>query len=91
MPRYLIERNIAKAGQLTDEQLQGIAQKSNGVIKEMAPRAQWVHSYITDDKLFCEYLADDPETLREHAQRGGFPITNIFRVHGFFDPVTAEV
>ena len=55
------------------------------------PRAQWVHSYITDDKLFCEYLADDPETLREHAQRSGFPITNIFRVHGFFDPVTAEV
>lgn len=90
MPRYLIERNLPNAGQLTPEQLKGISAKSNDVLKGMAPRAQWVRSFITDDKLFCEYIADGPESLREHAECGGFPLTNIFHVHGLMDPVTAE-
>ncbi len=89
MPRYVIERELAGAGKLTGAQLQGIAQKSVEVLREMAPRAQWVQSYVTDDHIFCVYLAENEAALREHAAKGGFPCTNVREVRAVFDPITA--
>lgn len=90
MPKYIIERDLPGAGALHADELQAIAQQSNDVLSSMAPRAQWLRSYVTDDKLFCEYIADDPETVREHATRGGFPVTAVRRVSAVIDPTTAE-
>ncbi len=90
MPKYVIERELAGAGQLTADELCAVSRKSNDVLAAMAPRAQWLQSYVTDDKLFCVYVADDPEAIREHATNGGFPVTAIHRVSAVIDPTTGE-
>lgn len=91
MPKYVIERELAGAGRLTSDELCAVSQKSNDVLATMAPRAQWLQSYVADDKLFCIYVADDPEAIREHATAGGFPVTAIHRVSAVIDPTTGEV
>ncbi|MGD2112685.1 MAG: DUF4242 domain-containing protein [Gammaproteobacteria bacterium] len=90
MPRFVIERRIPKAGALSSEQLQAISQTSCGVLREMGPAVQWVQSYVTDDAIFCTYIAPDAEMVREHARRGGFPADRVLRVHTIIDPTTAE-
>lgn len=90
MPKFLIEREIPGAGQLTAEQLRGISQTSCGVLDAMGPRIQWVHSYVTDDKVYCVYIAPDEATVREHARQGGFPANKITPIHSVIDPTTAE-
>ena len=90
MPRYIIERELPGAGRLGAEDLQQIAQKSNGVLAEMAPRAQWIQSYVTGDKIYCVYVADDEAAIREHARRGGFPADVVNRISATIDPTTAE-
>ena len=90
MNRYLIERNIPGAGRLSTDELQAISQKSVGVLEGMAPRAQWVQSYVTDDKIVCVYLAEDEAAVREHGACGGFPVDTVQRVHRVIDPMTAE-
>ena len=91
MEKYLVERTIPGAGQLTAAELAAIAHKSNGVIATMAPRLQWVHSYVTDDALVCVYLAEDEEAIREHGRRGGFPVDGVRSVRTTIDPTTAGV
>lgn len=90
MPRYLIERELPGASKLTDAELQGLAAESNRVLAGMAGRAQWVQSYVTDDAITCVYLADSPESVREHAAAGGFPVTNVRRISTVIDPQTAD-
>lgn len=90
MPKYLIEREIAGAGKLTPDQLQGISQKSCGVLKKLGPQIQWLESYVTDDKIYCVYIAPDEATVREHAKQGGFPANRVSEVKGIIDPTTAE-
>jgi hypothetical protein len=90
MPKYLIEREIPGAGKLTAEQLQAISQKSCGVLKSLGPQIQWVESYVTDDKIYCVYLAPDEATVREHAKQGGFPANRVSAVKRMIDPTTAE-
>jgi hypothetical protein len=90
MPKYVIEREIPKAGSFTPEQLQAIAQTSCGVVSKLGPQIQWVHSYVTDDKIYCIYNASNEEIIREHAKQGGFPANSIARVRAIFDPTTAE-
>jgi hypothetical protein len=90
MPKFVIERDIPGAGQLSPEQLQAISQKSCGVLREMGPRIQWVQSYVTDDKVYCVYIAPDEETVRQHAQQGGFPANRISQIRTMIDPTTAE-
>lgn len=90
MPKYIIEREIPGAGQLTGEQLKGISQTSCGVLNKMGPAIQWVNSYVTNDKIYCVYIAPDEAMIREHAGQGGFPANKISRVIETIDPVTAE-
>lgn len=90
MPKYVIEREIPGAGKLTGRELQAISQKSCGVLREMGPQIQWVQSYVTDDKVYCVYVAPDEEAVRRHAQLGGFPANRISRIRGVIDPTTAE-
>lgn len=90
MPKFVIERDIPQAGNLASEQLQAISQKSCAVLREMGPEIQWVHSYVTDDKVYCIYIAPDEQSIREHAQRGGFPANRISQIHSTIDPTTAE-
>src|SRR5262245_26138572 len=90
MPKYVIERELPGAGQLTPEQLTGISQKSCGVLSEMGPRIQWQESYVTDDRIYCVYIAPDAEAVREHARRGGFPANRVSEVKTVIDPTTAE-
>jgi hypothetical protein len=90
MPRYLIEREIPGAGKLTPEELRGIAAKSNEVLSKMEGRAHWVESYVTDNAITCVYLADNEDTIREHANVGGFPTTVIRQIGTVIDPQTAE-
>jgi hypothetical protein len=90
MPKYVIEREIPAAGKLTPKELQAISQKSCGVLREMGPQIQWVHSYVTDDKIYCVYVAPNEEAVRKHAQQGGFPANRISRVRSMIDPTTAE-
>ncbi|CAN5456938.1 hypothetical protein BH23ACT9_BH23ACT9_23550 [soil metagenome] len=89
MPRYLIERELPGAGQLSTEELEAIATKSNEVLAGMGGRAQWVQSFVTDNAITCHYIADSPEAIREHAASGGFPVTSIRRVEGVIDALTA--
>ncbi len=91
MPKFVIERNIPGAGQLTAEQLQGISATSCGVLRDLGPGIQWVHSYVTDDKVYCVYNAPDESKVREHARLGGFPADSVAQVRRIIDPVTAEV
>ena len=90
MPKYIIEREIPGAGSLSYRELQGISQKSCGILKEMGPEIQWVESYVTDDKVYCVYIAPDEETVRAHAEQGGFPANRISQIRTMIDPTTAE-
>jgi hypothetical protein len=90
MPKFVIERDIPEAGKLSVPQLQAVSQKSCGVLREMGPQIQWVHSYVTDDKIYCVYVAPDEETIRQHARQGGFPANRISQVRSVIDPTTAE-
>lgn len=90
MPKYVIERDLPGAGKLSSKELQGIAQKSCGVLREMGPQIQWLHSYVTDDKIYCVYVAPNEEAVRKHAQQGGFPANRVSRVRSTIDPTTAE-
>ena len=90
MPKFLIEREIPGAGDLTPEELQGISQKSCGVLREMGPQIQWVESYVTGDKVYCVYVAPNEEMVRKHAAEGGFPANRISEIVGTIDPTTAE-
>jgi hypothetical protein len=90
MPKYVIEREIPNAGKLSAAELQGVAQKSCDVLKEMGPQIQWLHSYLSDDKIYCVYIAPNEEAIREHARKGGFPANRISQVRSVIDPTTAE-
>jgi len=90
MPKYVIEREIAGAGKLSAAELQAISQQSCGVLNQLGPSIQWVHSYVTDDKIYCVYVAPNEELIREHATRGGFPANRISEVKQVIDPTTAE-
>ena len=90
MPKYLIERDIPGAGKLTADQLQGISQKSCGVLKALGPQIQWVESYVTDDKVYCVYISPNEALVREHAIQGGFPANRVSVVREIIDPTTAE-
>lgn len=90
MPKFVIERPLPGAGQLSLEELQKIARKSNEVLDSMAGRAQWLQTYVTGDKLFCVYIADDAATVAEHAKAGGFPCESAREVHTIIDPTTGE-
>ena len=90
MPQYLIERNIPGAGKLTASELKGISQKSCGVLNEMGPQIQWVHSYVMADQIYCVYRAPNEEMVREHARRGGFPADRVSEIKTTIDPTTAE-
>lgn len=90
MPKYIIERDIPNAGALTAQDLQGISQKSCGVLSGMGTKIQWVESYVTDDKVYCVYIAPDEATIREHAEQGGFPANRISQIRTMIDPTSAE-
>ena len=90
MPKYVIEREIPGAGKLSPAELQAVAQKSCGVLRQMGPQIQWVESFVTDDKIYCVYLAPNPEAIQEHAREGGFPANRISEVKRMIDPTTAE-
>ena len=89
MNTYLIEREIPDAGKLSPEQLKIISQKSCSVLEEMGPAIQWIHSYVTGDKIYCIYKAENEELIREHAKKGGFPANSIFEVPSIISPATA--
>ena len=91
MPKYIIEREIPDAGKLGQKELQAISQKSCGVLKQLGPQIQWVESYVTNDKIYCVYIAPNEELVREHARQGGFPANCISAVNKIIDPTTAEV
>jgi hypothetical protein len=90
MPKFVIEREIPGAGKLSPEQLHAISQKSCGVVKSIGPRIQWLESFVTDDKIYCIYIAADEAAVREHAQQGGFPANSIAQVRSMIDPTTSE-
>jgi hypothetical protein len=90
MPKYVIEREIPGAGNLTSEELKGISQASCGVLEKLGPKIQWVHSYVADDKIYCIYNAPNEEMVREHAKQGGFPANLVSKVSMIIDPTTAE-
>jgi hypothetical protein len=90
MPQYLIERELPGAGKLSPAELKAISQKSCGVLKQMGPQIQWVHSYVTGDKIYCVYRAPNEEMVREHARQGGFPANRVSQVKSVIDPTTAE-
>ncbi|MDP3008857.1 MAG: DUF4242 domain-containing protein [Methylococcales bacterium] len=90
MPKYIIERDIPSAGALTAQDLQGISQKSCGVLSSMGTKIQWVESYVTDDKVYCVYIAPDEATVKAHAEQGGFPANRISQIRTMIDPTTAE-
>ncbi len=90
MPKFVIEREIPGAGKLSAQELQALSQKSCGVLNQMGPQIQWVHSYVTGDKLYCVYIAPNEEMVREHAKQGGFPANVVSEVKSVIDPTTAE-
>ncbi len=90
MPKYLIEREIPGASKLSPDELRGISQKSCGVLRDMGPQIQWVQSYVTDDKIYCVYIAPNEDAVREHAAQGGFPANRVSRISSVIDPTTAE-
>jgi cell division inhibitor SulA len=90
MPKYVIERELPGAGKLSAQELQAISQKSCGVLGQLGPQIQWLHSYVTGDKIYCVYIAPNETLVREHAQRGGFPANRISEVSSVIDPTTAE-
>ena len=90
MPKYLVEREIPGAGNLSQSDLQNISQTSCGVLEKMGPQIQWVQSYVTGDKVYCVYISPNEEMIREHAQQGGFPANRISEIKSVIDPTTAE-
>ena len=90
MPKFVIEREIPNAGKLSPQELQAISQKSCHVLQGMGPRIQWVQSFVTDDKIYCVYVAPDEDAVRRHAEQGGFPANRVSRVRSVIDPTTAE-
>jgi hypothetical protein len=90
MPKFVIEREIPGAGNLSPQELQAISQTSCGVLQQMGPAIQWLHSYVTADKIYCVYIAPNEEMIREHAQQGGFPANRISEIKSVIDPTTAE-
>jgi hypothetical protein len=90
MPKYVIERNVPNVGSLSAGELQAISQKSCGVLRNMGPQIQWIQSYVTANRIYCVYIAPDEKTIREHAERGGFPADRISEVTSIIDPTTAE-
>jgi hypothetical protein len=90
MPEYVIERNMPGVGKLGPGDLKGASQTSCNVLRELGPEIQWVHSYVTDDKIYCIYRAPNEQIIREHAERGGFPANSISQVRSVIDPTTAE-
>jgi hypothetical protein len=90
MPKYVIEREIPNAGKLSEPELQAISQKSCEVLRNLGPQIQWVQSYVTDDKIYCVYIAPNEKMVREHAEQGGFPANRISEVKSVIDPTTAE-
>ena len=90
MPKYVIERDIPGAGKLSKQELRGISQTSCSVLRQMGPEIQWLHSYVTGDKIYCVYIAPNEKMIREHAQRGGFPANRISEVKTIIDPTTSE-
>ena len=90
MPKYVIEREIPGAGKLTALELQGVSETSCDVLRKLGPEIQWLHSYVTGDKVYCVYIAPNEELIREHAQQGGFPANKISEIKTVIDPTTAE-
>jgi hypothetical protein len=90
MPKFVIEREIPGAGNLKPQELQAISQKSCSVLRNLGPQIQWLHSYVTADKIYCVYIAPNEAMVREHAQQGGFPANTISEIHTVIDPTTAE-
>ncbi len=90
MPKFVIEREVPGAGKLSSQELRSISQTSCGVLRNLGPEIQWLHSYVTDHKIYCVYIAPDEETIRKHAQQGGFPANYIARIRTTIDPTTAE-
>ena len=90
MPKYVIERELAGAGKMSGQELKTIAQKSCGVLREMGSQIQWLHSYVTGDKIYCVYIAPNEKQVLEHAKQGGFPANRVSRVTARIDPTTAE-
>jgi hypothetical protein len=90
MPKYVIEREVPGVGKMSRDQLQAISQTSCGVIRNLGPDIQWVHSYVTGDKIYCIYNAANEQIVREHATQGGFPANSIAEVKAIIDPTSAE-
>ncbi|MCX7402713.1 MAG: DUF4242 domain-containing protein [Planctomycetia bacterium] len=90
MPKFVIEREIPGIGKLSPQELQAISQQSCGVLRGMGPQIQWVESYLTDDKIYCVYIAPNEELVREHARQGGFPANRVSLVRAIIDPTSAE-
>jgi Nickel responsive protein SCO4226-like len=90
MPKYVVEREIPGAGKMTADELKAISQKSCAVLRKMGPEIQWVESYVTGDRIYCVYIAPDTKSIREHAEKGGFPANRISEVTQMIDPTTAE-
>jgi hypothetical protein len=90
MPKFVIEREIPECGKFTPDQLHAISQKSCGVLQSMGPRIQWLQSYVTDNKIYCIYIAPDEATVREHARQGGFPANSVAQVRSIIDPTSSE-
>jgi len=90
MPKYVIERAIPGAGKLSAQELRAVATKSNAVLGELGRPIQWVQSYVTDDKIYCVYIAESASLVREHAKRGGFPADAVNEVRAIIDPTSAE-
>jgi len=90
MPKFVIERDIPDAGKLDRDQLHAISQKSCGVLKVLGPQIQWIESYVTDNKVYCIYIAPNEQLIREHAKQGGFPVNRISQVRSVIDPTTAD-
>lgn len=90
MPKYVIEREVPGVGKMSPEELSTLSQKSCSVLNEMGPQIQWVQSYVTDNKIYCVYIAPNEEMIREHAQRGGFPANQVTQIKSVIDPTTSE-
>ena len=90
MPKYVIEREIPGAGSMSPQELQAVSQKSCSVLQNLGPQIQWLHSYVTPDKIYCVYIAPNEEMIREHASQGGFPANRISEIKTMIDPTTAE-
>jgi hypothetical protein len=90
MPKYVIEREVPNAGKMTPDQLKAISETSCGVLRKLGSEIQWVHSYVTGDKIYCVYIAANEDLVREHARQGGFPANSVAQVTSMIDPTTAE-